>query len=108
MLGTATAVGRDSPRRTGAKGRWTRPTDPRGRVGGSDGPGGFSLVWAEGHPGPVVALLPGSDKPGRLAERGRDPVVAAPVRGKGPVVTAWEEGEPEARRIRAVVLSPAR
>jgi hypothetical protein len=79
-----------------------------GGTAAAAGPGGLYLVWAEGHPGPVVALRPGSDKPARLAERGRDPVVAAPVRGKGPVVTAWEEGEQGTRRIRAVVLSPAR
>jgi hypothetical protein len=71
------------------------------------GPRGFYLVWGEGHPGPVEALLPGSDRPTRLTDRGHDPVVAAPVRGKGPVVAAWEDGGQKAAHIRAVVLSPA-
>ena len=71
------------------------------------GPGGFYLVWVAGRPGPVMALLPGSSAAVRLAERGRDPVVAGPVRGRGPVVAAWEEGEAGARRIRASVLNRA-
>lgn len=72
------------------------------------GPGGVYLVWIARRPGAVMALLPGSARPIRLAERGSDPVVAGPVSGKGPVVAAWEEGSPTARRIRAMVLTAAR
>ncbi len=72
------------------------------------GPGGVHLIWVAGRPGAVMALLPGSDEPVKLAERGWDPVVAGPVTGKGPVVAAWEEGQPGAKRIRATVLVPRR
>jgi hypothetical protein len=72
------------------------------------GPGGVYLVWVVGRPGPVMALRPGSDQPVRLAERGWDPVVAGPVNGKGPVIAAWEEGQPSAKRLRAAVLTTAR
>jgi hypothetical protein len=72
------------------------------------GPGGVYLVWIVGRPGPVLALRPGSDRPVRLAERGWDPVVAGPVSGKGPIIAAWEEGQPSAKRIRTAVLTAGR
>jgi hypothetical protein len=72
------------------------------------GPGGTYLVWVTGRPGAVLALRPGSAKPVKLADRGWDPVVAGPVSGKGPVIAAWEEGRPGAKRIRAAALAPAR
>jgi hypothetical protein len=55
-----------------------------------------------------MLLRPGKHKAEKLAERGWDPVVAAPVSGKGPVVAAWEEGRPGAKTIRAAVLSLAK
>src|SRR5206468_1964696 len=72
------------------------------------GPEGFYLVWITGRPGQVLALLPGSGTPIKLAERGSDPVLAGRVSGKGPMIAAWEEGERRATRIRAAVLFPAR
>jgi hypothetical protein len=72
------------------------------------GPGGVYLVWVTGRPGVVMALKPGAERPTRLAERGWDPVVAAPVKGEGPVVVVWEEGQPGAKRLRALTLSPTR
>jgi hypothetical protein len=69
------------------------------------GPGGVFLIWCVGRPGAVMALTPGSQKPVRLAERGADPVVAGPVSGSGPIVVAWEEGPPSARRLCAQVLA---
>jgi hypothetical protein len=72
------------------------------------GPAGVYFVWVTARPGAVLALPPGAERPVRLAERGFDPVVVAPVSGKGPVIVAWEEGELGAKRIRAAVLTPAR
>jgi hypothetical protein len=69
------------------------------------GPGGAFLVWVAARPGAVMLLRPDKAKAEKLAERGWDPVVAAPVSGKGPVVAAWEEGRPGAKRVRATVLS---
>ena len=69
------------------------------------GPGGFYLVWIVSRPGELRALLPGSDKPVRLAEQATDPVVTAAPNGKGPVVAVWEEGKMGAMRLRAAVLS---
>jgi hypothetical protein len=66
---------------------------------------GFYLVWIVTRPGELRALVPGSDKPIRLAEQASDPVVAAAPNGKGPVVAVWEEGKPGAMRLRAAVLS---
>jgi hypothetical protein len=56
------------------------------------GADGFYLVWLEARPGALRALLPGADRPTTLAHGALDPVVAAPVDGKGPVVAVWEEG----------------
>src|SRR5262245_6778498 len=71
------------------------------------GPGGVHLVWVTARPGAVMALLPGSKNPVKLAESGWDPVVVGPVSGKGPVVVAWEEGPAGADRVlRASLLMP--
>jgi hypothetical protein len=69
------------------------------------GADGAYLVWLAARPGAVMLLRPGKGGAEKLAERGSDPVVAAPVGGKGPVVAAWEEGRSGARTIRAAVLS---
>jgi hypothetical protein len=72
------------------------------------GTGGFYLVWIVGRPGPLRALLPGSDQPVKLAESVRDPVVAGSSSGRGPVIAAWEEAGPGPARIRAAVLAAGR
>ena len=72
------------------------------------GPSGTHLVWVVARPGAVMLLSPGLDAPVKLAERGQDPVVAGPVGGNGPVVAAWEEGAPSAKRIMATVLTPSK
>ncbi len=73
------------------------------------GADGFYLLWIEGRPGALKALLPGSERPVVLAKGAWDPVVAAPVSGKGPVVAVWEEGANKGPvRLRAAVLNAAR
>jgi hypothetical protein len=73
----------------------------------SSGRAGVYLIWIEARPGVLKALLPGSTKSVTLARSAWDPVVAGPLDGKGPVVAAWEEGEPGKMKIRATVLAPA-
>ncbi|HKD37536.1 MAG TPA: sialidase family protein [Pirellulales bacterium] len=55
------------------------------------GPGGIYLTWITARPGAVMALLPGTQRPIKLAESGSDPVIAAAPNGNGPAVIAWEE-----------------
>jgi hypothetical protein len=73
------------------------------------GTDGFYFAWIEGRPGALKALVPGSARPAVLARGAWDPMVAAPVSGKGPVVAVWEEGPNKGpMRLRATVLSAAR
>lgn len=72
------------------------------------GPGGFYVVYVKGRPGAIMAAVPGATLPMTLAERGDDPVVAAPLSGKGPVVVAWEEGRTGNQTIRAAIVAPGR
>lgn len=70
------------------------------------GADGFYLVWLDGQPGALLARVPGSDRPLRLARGAWGPVVAAPVHGKGPVIAVWEEGNNKGpMRLRAMRLS---
>jgi hypothetical protein len=69
------------------------------------GPDGFHLLWIVGRPGTLMTMSSEASEPRRLAELANDPVIAAPVHGKGPVVAVWEEGTPGAMRIHSLVLS---
>jgi hypothetical protein len=78
----------------------------RGEQGwAAPGTDGVYLVWIEARPGTLRLLKPGSDKPVTLAERAWDPVVAGPLDGKGPVIAAWEEGQPGKMNLRALALT---
>jgi hypothetical protein len=68
------------------------------------GPDGVYLIWTTGRAGRVLALMPNSDSPIELAERGSHAVVATSSNGKDPVIAAWEHAGEGPDRIRAVVL----
>lgn len=79
----------------------------RGQQGwAAAGPGGVTLVWQEGRPGRVQAMLPGAEAPQQIAPRGDDPVVAAPASGIGPVIAAWTSQIKGEEGIRSRVLIP--
>ena len=79
----------------------------RGQQGwAASGPGGVTLVWLEGRPGRVRAMLPGAGADQQLADLGNDPVVAAPASGNGPVVAAWTSRTKGTEGIRSRVLIP--
>jgi hypothetical protein len=65
---------------------------------------GFYVVWIIGRPGRLMVLKPDSSKAHPIAESALDPVLAAPLNGKGPVIAAWEEGRRGSMRIKALVL----
>ncbi len=89
-----------------------KPGEPERSLGKGEqgcvaaGPDGFYSLWVAGRPGALMALLPEWSTPRKLADQANDPVVAASVQGKGPVVAVWEEGKHGAMRIRALVLHP--
>lgn len=68
----------------------------------------FYLAWITDRPGTLQVLAPGAKKPMTLAQQAWDPVIAAPLSGKGPVIAAWEEGRPGSLQIRAAVLNPSK
>jgi hypothetical protein len=52
---------------------------------------GLYTVWLAERPGVLFLASPDSDRPLKLADRARDPVVAGAPDGSGPVAVAWEE-----------------
>lgn len=66
------------------------------------GPKGSYIVWLAKRPGLLQVAEPGALEPRLLAKSANDPVVAAAIGGRGPVVAAWETGE----GIAAQVLAP--
>jgi hypothetical protein len=74
-----------------------RPGDAEEKLGIGEqawvtaGPGGFYLVWLSKRNGELVMKTPDKARV-TLARAAADPVVAAALTGKGPVVAAWEEG----------------
>lgn len=70
---------------------------------------GFYRLWIQGRPGVLRVQRPGMAEPTTLAQGAWDPVVAATVSGKGPVVAVWEEGPNKGpMRLRAAVLNEQR
>lgn len=67
---------------------------------------GAWLAWISGRPGDLWILGPRDEQPTRLAQHASDPVLAAPLAGRGPVVAVWEAGAGKTREIRAAVISP--
>ena len=68
------------------------------------GPAGVYVVWISKREGALWVLTPDSGEPRRLATAATDPVVAAPVRGSGPVVVAWQTGRGGEQSIMACVI----
>jgi BNR repeat-like domain len=66
---------------------------------------GAWLVWISARPGDLWLLGPGEQSPTRLARDASDPVLAAPLKGTGPVVAVWESGDGRSTEIRAAVVS---
>lgn len=72
----------------------------------ASGPGGVFLVWSERQTGSVMSSTPKSDKLFVVAEKGFDPVIAAPSNGEGPVIAAWEADGPY--RIQTAIIAKRR
>lgn len=65
--------------------------------------GPFS-IWLAKRGGPMFVLTPGSTSATKLAEHAADPVVAAALNGRGPVVATWEAESGEFSTIQCQVL----
>ena len=63
------------------------------------GPAGVYVVWISKRAGALWLLMPDSGEPKRLATDATDPVIAAPIRGSGPVVVAWQTGRGDEQSI---------
>ena len=65
---------------------------------------GALLVWVSRRGGDLCLLAPETAKPVTLAVGAADPMIAAPLGGKGPVVIVWETGERKSSSIMAMVV----
>ncbi|MDX2036630.1 MAG: sialidase family protein [Isosphaeraceae bacterium] len=54
------------------------------------GPEGVSFAWITARPGKLMIRNPGDAKPTELAPSAVDPMLAAALGGRGPVVAVWE------------------
>jgi hypothetical protein len=52
------------------------------------GPGGPYALWIRGRPGALMLLAPNA-MAAKIADGALDPVIAADIDGKGPVVATW-------------------
>jgi hypothetical protein len=67
----------------------------------NDGP---YLVWLSHRQGELWLAAPGESEPKKIADNASDPVIAAPVTGKGPVVLFWESSKDQSKSIMAQVV----
>ena len=65
---------------------------------------GTYLVWLSNRNGKLWLATPGDGKPKKIADNASDPVVTAPVTGKGPVVIVWESRSDQTKTIMAQVV----
>jgi hypothetical protein len=65
---------------------------------------GAYVVWLNRRPGDLMFLGPKSGRAIKLTAQANDPVVAAPLAGKGPVVVVWETGHGDQTGILATVV----
>jgi hypothetical protein len=68
-------------------------------------PDGAYLVWLSDRPGELWLSDPRADQPRLLADDAADPMIAAPISGRGPVVAVWETREGTSAGIRAAIVS---
>ena len=68
---------------------------------------GAWLTWITGDGGDLLLQRPKHEAAEVIAQHANDPVIAAPLTGKGPVVLAWEEGQGQKSRIRVLIIPPA-
>lgn len=65
---------------------------------------GACLVWLSNRNGKLWLANPGESKPKTIADNASDPVITAPVTGKGPVVLVWESSSDQKKSIKAQVV----
>jgi hypothetical protein len=63
------------------------------------GSAGVYAVWLEHRGGDVLFLAPGAKRVAKIGSNADDPVVAARVDGKGPVVAVWASGQNVLARV---------
>jgi hypothetical protein len=51
---------------------------------------GSVIVWTAGREGDLIYFNPAAKQPQKIANHARDPVVASPLNGDGPVIACWE------------------
>ena len=51
---------------------------------------GAVIVWTTGREGDLLMLAAGTKHPKKIADAGRDPMVASSINGNGPVIACWE------------------
>lgn len=66
---------------------------------------GAWITWISRDGGDLSLQRPNQKRPEIIARHANDPVVSAPLKGHGPVVLVWEEGQRQQKRIRVQVVS---
>jgi hypothetical protein len=69
---------------------------------------GVWLTWITREGGDLLLQRPNGQPAEVVAHQARDPVIAAPLTGKGPVVLAWEEGQGPKSRLRILAIPASR
>lgn len=67
---------------------------------------GAWITWLSGRGGELYLRRPDRERPELISQHAGDPVIAASVNGKSPVVLVWEEGRQRQRQIQLLTIPP--